>query len=53
MDNIYQPPSADLLPQERASNTFFVTATGKLYLLYFFTLGFYSVSYTHLRAHET
>ena len=47
MDNIYQPPSADLLPRERASNTFFVTATGKLYLLYFFTLGFYSIYWAY------
>ncbi|MBD9398126.1 MFS transporter permease [Pseudomonas sp. PDM11] len=47
MDNIYQTPSADLLPQERASDTFFVTSTRKLYLLYFFTLGFYSIYWAY------
>lgn len=47
MDNLYQPPSADLLPQERADGSFFVTSTRKLYLVYFFTLGFYSIYWAY------
>jgi hypothetical protein len=44
MDNLYQTPSADLLVNDSpAATTFFVTSTGKLFLLFFLTLGLYSV----------
>ncbi|TBU88309.1 MFS transporter permease [Phytopseudomonas dryadis] len=44
MDNLYRTPSADLLVNERpAATTFFVTSTAKLYLMFFLTLGLYSI----------
>lgn len=49
MDNLYQTPSAQLLVEERPRDTFFVTSPTKLYVLFFMTLGFYSIywSYKH------
>lgn len=45
MDNLYQPPSADLsLPEDRPGQSpFFVTSTGKLMLLFLLTMGMYSI----------
>lgn len=44
MDNLYQPPKAELLDEQSPSrNAFFVTSENKLYLLYFFTFGIYSL----------
>ena len=43
MDNLYQPPKAELLDeQSRARSAFFVTSQKKLYLLYFTTFSLYS-----------
>ncbi|OLU23016.1 MFS transporter permease [Pseudomonas sp. PA15(2017)] len=47
MDNLYQPPSADLLQQANADGSFFVTSTRKLYLVYLFTFGFYSIYWAY------
>lgn len=47
MDNLYQTPSASLLVDEHPRDTFFVTATHKLYVLFFLTLGFYSVYWAY------
>ncbi|VXC98640.1 MFS transporter permease [Pseudomonas sp. 8Z] len=44
MDNLYQPPKAELLDEQSPSrNAFFVTSENKLYLLYFFTFGIYAI----------
>lgn len=44
MDNLYQPPKAELLDEQSPSrNAFFVTSENKLYLLNFATFGLYSL----------
>jgi hypothetical protein len=44
MDNLYQTPSADLLVNESPTATnFFVTSAPKLFLMFFLTLGLYSI----------
>ncbi|MFG0419214.1 MFS transporter permease [Ectopseudomonas khazarica] len=44
MDNLYQPPKAELLDEQSPSRSaFFVTARDKLYLLYFATFGLYAI----------
>lgn len=44
MDNLYQPPKAELLDeQSTADSAFFVTSENKLYLLYFATFGVYAI----------
>mgnify|MGYP006192425237 FL=1 len=43
MDNLYQPPKAELLDtQSHARSAFFVTSLKKFYLLYFTTFSLYS-----------
>lgn len=44
MDNLYQPPKAELLDERSSSRSaFFVTSLNKLYLLNFATFGLYSL----------
>jgi hypothetical protein len=44
MDNLYQPPKAELLEeQSHTRNAFFVTSLKKFYLLYFTTFSLYSL----------
>ncbi|MGG2399066.1 MFS transporter permease [Pseudomonas sp. SH1-B] len=44
MDNLYQPPKAELLDEQSPSRSaFFVTSENKLYLLYFATFGLYAI----------
>lgn len=44
MDNLYQPPKAELLDEDSSPrDAFFVTSPNKLYLLYFVTFSLYSI----------
>lgn len=44
MDNLYQPPKAELLDEQSPSRSaFFVTSRDKLHLLYFATFGLYAI----------
>lgn len=44
MDNLYQPPKAELLDEQSpCRSAFFVTSRDKLHLLYFATFGLYAI----------